>query len=94
MRSDGKPNPIPVLYMVRELGSGGIERDVTKLAIGLDRLRFTPHVATFHCEGLRYDDLKKADISIVHLPVSSLMSPKIFSVVSQFRSFVREKRFG
>jgi glycosyltransferase involved in cell wall biosynthesis len=92
VRSDSKPNPIPVLYMVRELGSGGIERDVTKLAIGLDRLRFTPHVATFHCEGLRYDDLKKADVSMVHLPVSSLMSPKVFSVVSQFRSFVREKK--
>jgi glycosyltransferase involved in cell wall biosynthesis len=87
-----KANPVPVLLMVRELGSGGIERDVTKLAIGLDRLRFTPYVASFKSEGLRYDDLRKAGIHPVHLPVTSLKSPKILSAILQFRSFVRDKK--
>ena len=89
MNSGTKPNPIPVLYMVRELGSGGIERDVTKLAIGMDRLRFTPYVATFRCEGLRYDDLKKAGVPVIHLAVSSLKSPKIFSAIAQFKTLIK-----
>ncbi len=78
--------------MVRELGSGGIERDVAKLAIGLDRTRFTPHVASFQRIGLRYDDLRRAGINVVHFPVTSLKSPTILSAILQFCSFIREKR--
>lgn len=78
--------------MVRELGSGGIERDVTKLAMGLDRFRFTPYVTSFKAEGLRYDELMAAGVPVIHIPVSSLKSPKIFSAMWQFRSFVAEKR--
>lgn len=36
--------PIPVLITVRELDQGGVERDVTKIAMHLDRSRFQPHV--------------------------------------------------
>jgi len=78
--------------MVRELGSGGIERDVSKLAIGLDQHRFTPFVATYKCGGLRHDDLRKSGIPVVHLPVSSLKSPKIFAAILKFGRFVIEKR--
>jgi glycosyltransferase involved in cell wall biosynthesis len=78
--------------MVRELGSGGIERDVTKLAIGLDKQRFLPHVATFRCDGLRYDDLQRAGVPIIHLPVSSLKSPAILPVIAKFIGYIRANK--
>jgi hypothetical protein len=61
-----KVKAVPVLLMVRELGSGGIERDVTNMAIGLDRLRFTPYVASFKSNGLRYDELRKTGITVIY----------------------------
>jgi L-malate glycosyltransferase len=88
MKPGANANPIPVLMMVRELGSGGIERDVAKLAIAMDRRRFTPHVGSFRAEGLRYDDLKKAGIPVVHFAVSTLKSPRVLSAVIQFAKFV------
>jgi glycosyltransferase involved in cell wall biosynthesis len=78
--------------MVRELGSGGIERDVTKLAMGMDRDRFTPYVATYQPEGPRYDELKNAQVPVVHLPVSSFKSPRIISTAIQFGQLLRKKR--
>jgi hypothetical protein len=51
------PTPVPVLLMVRELDLGGVERDVTQIAMHLDRRRFFPHVATYCARGLRYEDL-------------------------------------
>jgi L-malate glycosyltransferase len=88
MKPGANANPIPVLMMVRELGSGGIERDVTKLAIAMDRRRFTPHVGSFRAEGLRHEDLKKAGIPVVHFAVSSLKSPKVLSPALQFATFI------
>jgi glycosyltransferase involved in cell wall biosynthesis len=92
LNSVTKAIPVPVLLMVRELGSGGIERDVTKLAIGLDRLRFTPYVASFNSHGLRYDDLRNAGVSVYTFPVTSLKSPKIFSAILQFRDLISNKK--
>jgi L-malate glycosyltransferase len=88
MKPGANANPIPVLMMVRELGSGGIERDVAKLAIAMDRRRFTPHVGSFRAEGLRYEDLKKAGIPVVQFAVSTLKSPRVLSAVIQFAKFV------
>jgi L-malate glycosyltransferase len=88
MKPGANANPIPVLMMVRELGSGGIERDVAKLAIAMDRRRFTPHVGSFRAEGLRYEDLKKAGIPVVHFAVSTLKSPRVLSAAIQFAKFV------
>jgi glycosyltransferase involved in cell wall biosynthesis len=61
--------------MVRELNTGGIERDVAKIAQHIDRSRFTPHVGSFHATGMRYEELKSAGIPMIHLHVPSLKSP-------------------
>ena len=66
--------PVHILLTVRELNHGGIERDVTKIAIHIERSRFEPHVASYHAEGMRYEELRCAGIPILHLPVSSLVS--------------------
>jgi glycosyltransferase involved in cell wall biosynthesis len=78
--------------MVRELGSGGIERDVTKLAVGLDRSRFTPYVATYQPNGIRQGELKRAEVPVIHLQVSSFKSPKLISTAVEFGRFIRKQR--
>lgn len=65
---------IPVLLMVRELNLGGSERQMTEIALSLDRTRFEPHVGTFRPNGLRGDQLRAAGVPVVHFPVYSFRS--------------------
>jgi glycosyltransferase involved in cell wall biosynthesis len=82
--------PAPVLLTIRELNSGGIERDVTKIAIHLDRSRFEPHVACYQTGGIRFEELRRAGVPILHLPITSLKSPSAFSGAIQMRRYIRE----
>jgi hypothetical protein len=77
--------PAPILLTVRELHHGRIERDVTKLALTLDRSQFEPHVASYQTEGMRFEELRHGGIPIFHLPVSSLKSPTAFSAAMRLR---------
>ena len=82
--------PVPILLTVRELHHGGIERDVTKIAIHLDRTRFEPHVASYRAEGLRFEELTEAGVPVLHLPVSSLKSLTVLSAAMRVRRYIRE----
>ena len=64
-----------ILLMVRELHHGGSERQLTEVALGLDRSRFQPHVGAFRIEGIRADELRAAGVPIFHLPIQSFKSP-------------------
>lgn len=78
--------------MVRELGIGGSERDLTKLAMRLDRSRFEPHVGCLREEGMRADELRRAGIPIVRFPVTSFRSPSFLRGVGAFRRYVQGHR--
>jgi L-malate glycosyltransferase len=82
--------PVPILLTVRELHYGGIQRDVAKLAVQLDRSKFEPHVATYETEGVRAEELRRAGVPILHLPVTSLKSPTAVSAALRMRRYVRE----
>lgn len=84
--------PVPILLMVRELGLGGIERDVTKLALRIDRSRFIPFVATYKPEGPRYEELRKAGVPVLHLQFPSLLSFAVIRAAVQFAAFIRKHR--
>ena len=90
---EGVPaRPIPILFVTRQLDSGGLERDVAKLALGVDRKRFTPFVAAFQGGGLRWNELQQAGIPVFDLRMSGLRSPKIFGSLFRFmRIVLREK---
>src|SRR5687768_13905333 len=81
---------LPVLLLVRELGIGGCERDMTKIAIGLDRRRFEVHVAAFHTKGLRTGELEAAGIPILHLPVTSFRSWSVVTAAQSMRAYIRQ----
>jgi L-malate glycosyltransferase len=83
--------PWPVLLMVRELGIGGCERDLTKVAIGLDRTRFEPHVGCFRPEGFRSAELQSNGVPIVHVPVKSFRSPSAIQGARIMGDYIRTR---
>ncbi len=91
-KSSFPPHPIPVLFVVRELSSGGIERDVTKLALGFPREQFIPYVATYKPSGPRYEELTQAGVPILHLDLSSIASMKALKAAANLRRLIHEKR--
>lgn len=82
--------PIPILLTVRELNLGGIERDVTQIALKIDRSRFEPHVASYQAAGMRFDELTSAGIPFLHIPMPSLKSPAAISSALGMRRYIRE----
>jgi glycosyltransferase involved in cell wall biosynthesis len=82
--------PVPILLTVRELHYGGIQRDVAKIALKLDRSRFEPHVATFQADGIRVEELKQAGVPVIHIPMHSLKSPSVLTAAMRMRSYVRK----
>lgn len=81
-------SPVPILLLVRELGIGGCERDVTKLALAIDRTKFTPHVGYFH-EGFRTPELRAAGVPLVQFPVRSFKDASFWRGARQFGAYVR-----
>lgn len=84
--------PKNVLLLVRELTIGGCERDLTKMALGLDRSRFVPHVGCFHPNGHRGDELRAAGIPILKLPVQSFYSLSTITAARLMGRYLREHR--
>ena len=84
--------PVPVLLMVRELGPGGTERQMTEIAKHLDRSQFSPYVGCFHSDGMRGDELEAAGIPVVRFPVKSLVSPGVLSGAREMGQFLRRNR--
>ena len=82
--------PVPVLLTVRELNCGGIERDVTKIALKIDRSRFEPHVASYQAAGMRFEELSRAGVPFLHVPLCSMKSPTALSAAMRVRRYIRE----
>lgn len=86
------PEATPILLMVRELGIGGTERQLTETARYLSRERFAPHVGCFRPEGIRRKDLDAAGVPILHLPVYSFRSAAAAKAAWTLTRYIREHR--
>ncbi|MGH9608656.1 MAG: glycosyltransferase family 4 protein [Bryobacteraceae bacterium] len=86
--------PQPILLLVRELGIGGAERDLTKVAKHLDRSRFEPHVGCFRDQGLRRAELEAAGVPVVRFPVHSFRSPSVFKALAAFRRYAKQHKIA
>jgi glycosyltransferase involved in cell wall biosynthesis len=78
--------------MVRELGIGGCERDLTKLAIGLDRSRFEPHVGCLISDGMRGEELRRHGVPVVRFDMPSLFSTAAVRAARQMGRYLKEHR--
>ena len=84
------PGPRSVLLMTRSLGLGGSERQLTEIAKSLDRGAFQPHVACFHAEGFRAEELRAAGVPLVRLPVKSFFGPSVLTGAAALGRYLRE----
>jgi glycosyltransferase involved in cell wall biosynthesis len=78
-----------ILLMVRELHHGGSERQLTEVALGLDRAQFQPHVGAIRIEGIRADDLRAAGIPIFHVPLLSFKSSATVTAALALARYIR-----
>ena len=85
------PTAIPVLLVVRELGIGGCERDLTKVAISLDRSQFQPYVGCFRAQGLRTAELNAHNIPIVEFDVPSFASLTALKSAIKMGAFIKAR---
>ena len=76
--------------MVRRLNYGGCERDLAKIAMGLDRSEFTPYVGCFRPDGLRVEELQKAGIPIIAFPIESFRSMGAVRAAMDMRRYIRQ----
>src|SRR5436309_1095446 len=85
--------PRPILLVCQELTQGGSERQLTETARSIDRGRFTPHVACFRPNGIRYEELRAQDIPVVTFPISSFAKPAvILAAAVRMGSYLRRHR--
>ena len=80
----------PVLLLVRSLGHGGCERDAAKIAIGLDRNRFEPHIAVFHDGGFLNPHVEAAGVPVLSLPLRSFLNSSLFVAARKMGAYVRQ----
>lgn len=78
--------------MVRELGFGGTERQITELAKALDPARFQVTVGAFLTEGVRGDELRDAGIAVERFPVRSFKPHLALPAAWQMRHWLRRHR--
>ena len=76
--------------MVRSLEHGGCERDAAKIAVGLNRTRFEPHIGVFIEGGFREPEVRSAGVPILHLPVKSLINSSVLRAAAKLGSYVRQ----
>lgn len=79
----------PVLLLVRSLGHGGCERDAAKIAVGLDRSRFEPHIAIFHDGGVLTPQVDAAGVPILSLPLRSFVNSSFFVASRKMGAYIR-----
>jgi L-malate glycosyltransferase len=79
------------MLMVRELGLGGTERQLTELAQALDRAKFRVHAGCFH-EGIRAAELRAAGIPVLRLPVTSFLRPNALTGAWRLGRYLRRHK--
>lgn len=80
--------------MSQKLAQGGSERQLTEVAMGLDRKLFEPHVAVLRPGGIRLDELRAAGVPTVCFPLQSFTSPSALSAAWGLNRYLRGHRIG
>lgn len=83
---------IPVLLLARELNQGGVERDLTRLALGFREGPYEPHVGVFRAGGMRYDDVERSGAPLVDLRLRGFRSPTALAAALRLIRYIRRHR--
>ena len=63
---------------------------MTKIALTLDRSRFEPHIASYQAKGMRFEEISRAGIRFLHIPVTSLKSPSTIFAAVRLANYIRK----
>jgi L-malate glycosyltransferase len=74
------------------LDQGGSERQLTEMALALDRTRYQPHVGTFRPRGMRANELRAAGVPVIDLDVHSFRSAGALRGAWRLARYVRQRR--
>ena len=85
-------SPRNVILMTRTLGHGGTERQLTGIALSLNRDLFIPHVVCVEASGFRAEELHRGGVPILELPLTSMTNPHCFSCAIKLRRYIRRHR--
>ena len=75
--------------MVQSLNHGGCERDAAKIALGLDRSRFEPHVGILREGGFRVPEVRAGGVPVIHFPVTSFMNTSVLGAARKMGAYIR-----
>jgi len=81
-----------ILLLVRLLGQGGSERQVTVTALALSRAGYQTHVGCVDPAGIRGDELRAGGIPVVSFPIQTLAAPSTVWQGMQLAAYVRRHR--
>ena len=84
--------PTPVMLMVRALGAGGTERQVTEIAKALNRDQFVPHVGCFEDDGFHAAELRACGVPVFSMRMRSLLSRDSADVAMAMRRYIGTNR--
>jgi glycosyltransferase involved in cell wall biosynthesis len=59
--------PVPILYVIDDLGSGGAQRQMVELILRLDRSRYEPHVFYYAAPDFYAPTLREAQVPVTRL---------------------------
>ena len=82
----------PVMLMVRALDLGGCERDLAKVALGLDKTLFEPHVGCFFAGGFREQELRAGNVPVTCFPLRSYRSLSTLSCAWNLAGYLRRHK--
>ena len=69
--------PIPILYIIPQLGRGGAERQLVELVLHLDRSRFRPVVCHYSSQEDLRPELEQAGVPVLRLHKGGRWSPLV-----------------
>ena len=83
---------VPVLLLVRQPGIGGAERDMSRVALRINREHFEPHVACLVSGGMRAEELEAAGVPVVELGVRSFRDRTFVRGARKLMRYIRDHR--
>ena len=85
-------SPIPILLLNYDLRFGGSERQLTEVAVHLDRRRFAPHVGCIRLQGGRRGELERAGVPLVEFSFPSFASLDHVRAGRRLATYLRRHR--